>query len=54
MKNPAIFTIPKKTMDFFEVTGGLRPDSVLEGTPSRKGGPTPRRELKKSPSSLDQ
>ncbi|MFO8165909.1 MAG: hypothetical protein R6T98_15415 [Desulfatiglandales bacterium] len=22
MKNPAIFTIPKKTMDFFEVTGG--------------------------------
>ncbi|MFO8163095.1 MAG: hypothetical protein R6T98_01005 [Desulfatiglandales bacterium] len=37
MKNPVIFTIPKKTMDFFEVTGGLRP-----------GGPTPRRELKKA------
>jgi hypothetical protein len=22
LKNPAIFTIPKKTMDFFDVTGG--------------------------------
>jgi hypothetical protein len=22
LKNPAIFTIPKKTMDFFEVNGG--------------------------------
>jgi len=22
LKNPAMFTIPKKTMDFFEVTGG--------------------------------
>ncbi|MGM0383644.1 MAG: hypothetical protein ACQEQO_09170 [Thermodesulfobacteriota bacterium] len=31
---------------------GLRPDSVLEGTPSRKGGPTPRRELKKCLPSL--
>jgi len=49
LKNPVIFTIPKKMMDFFEVIDGLRPDSVLEGTPSRKGGPTPRRELKKSP-----
>ncbi|MFO8164066.1 MAG: radical SAM protein [Desulfatiglandales bacterium] len=54
MKNLAIFTIPKKMMDFFEVTGGLRLDSVLKGTPPRKGGPTTRRELKKSPSSLDQ
>ncbi|MFO8165952.1 MAG: hypothetical protein R6T98_15645 [Desulfatiglandales bacterium] len=54
MKNLAIFMIPKKKMDFFEVTGGFRLDSVLEGTPSRKGGPTPWRELKKSPSSLDQ
>ncbi|MFO8166003.1 MAG: hypothetical protein R6T98_15900 [Desulfatiglandales bacterium] len=34
----------------------LRPggDSGPEGTPPRKGGPTPRRELKKSPSSLGQ
>ncbi|MGM0383733.1 MAG: hypothetical protein ACQEQO_09625, partial [Thermodesulfobacteriota bacterium] len=24
LKNPAIFTIPKKTMDFFELTGGFR------------------------------
>ncbi|MFO8164404.1 MAG: hypothetical protein R6T98_07710 [Desulfatiglandales bacterium] len=39
--------LDRKTMDFFEVTGGFRLDSVLEGTP-------PRRELKKSPSSLDQ
>ncbi|MFO8165341.1 MAG: hypothetical protein R6T98_12540 [Desulfatiglandales bacterium] len=54
MKNPVIFTSLKKTMDFFEVIGGLRPDSVLEETPPRKGGPTPRRELKESPSSLDQ
>jgi hypothetical protein len=54
LKNPAIFTILKKTMDFFEVIDGLRPDSALEGTPPRKGGPTPRRELKKSPSSLNQ
>ncbi|MFO8165432.1 MAG: hypothetical protein R6T98_12995 [Desulfatiglandales bacterium] len=44
MKNLAIFTIPKKTMDFFEVTGGLRLDSVLEGTPPRKGEPPARRE----------
>ncbi|MFO8165003.1 MAG: hypothetical protein R6T98_10790 [Desulfatiglandales bacterium] len=44
MKNPAIFTIPKKTMDFFEVTGGFRLDSVLEGTPPRKGEPPARRE----------
>ncbi|MFO8164440.1 MAG: hypothetical protein R6T98_07895 [Desulfatiglandales bacterium] len=44
MKNPAIFTIPKKTMDFFEVTGGFR-----LGEPR----PPARRELKKSPSSLD-
>ncbi|MFO8164976.1 MAG: hypothetical protein R6T98_10655 [Desulfatiglandales bacterium] len=54
MKNLAICIILKKTMDFFEVTGGLRPDSVLEGTAPRKGGPMPRRELKKSPSFLDQ
>jgi len=25
LKNLAIFTIPKKTMDFFGVTGSLRP-----------------------------
>jgi len=31
-------------MDFFEVTGGLRLDSVLEGTPPRKGEPPARRE----------
>ncbi|MFO8166064.1 MAG: hypothetical protein R6T98_16205 [Desulfatiglandales bacterium] len=47
MKNLAIFTIPKKKMDFFEVTGGFQLDSVLEGPPAR-------RELKKSLSSLDQ
>ncbi|MFO8165572.1 MAG: hypothetical protein R6T98_13705 [Desulfatiglandales bacterium] len=34
MKNPAIFTIPKKTMDFFEVTGGLR----LVEPPARREG----------------
>ncbi|MFO8165117.1 MAG: hypothetical protein R6T98_11365 [Desulfatiglandales bacterium] len=45
MKNLAIFTIPKKTMDFFEVTGGLR---LVELRPPA------RRELQKSPSSLDQ
>jgi len=39
-------------MGFFEVTGGFRLDSVLEGTPPRKGRPTPRRELKKGPSSF--
>ncbi|MFO8162910.1 MAG: hypothetical protein R6T98_00060 [Desulfatiglandales bacterium] len=44
MKNLAIFTIPKKTMDFFEVAGGFRLDSVLEGTPPRKGEPPARRE----------
>ncbi|MFO8164920.1 MAG: hypothetical protein R6T98_10370 [Desulfatiglandales bacterium] len=44
MKNPAIFIIPKKTMDFFEVTGGFRLDSVLEGTPPRKVEPPARRE----------
>ncbi|MFO8165990.1 MAG: hypothetical protein R6T98_15835 [Desulfatiglandales bacterium] len=44
MKNPAIFIILKKTMDFFEVTGGLRLDSVLEGTPPRKVEPPARRE----------
>ncbi|MGM0384059.1 MAG: hypothetical protein ACQEQO_11270, partial [Thermodesulfobacteriota bacterium] len=33
-----------KTMSFFEVTGGLRLDSVLEGPPSRKGEPPARRE----------
>ncbi|MFO8163051.1 MAG: hypothetical protein R6T98_00775 [Desulfatiglandales bacterium] len=33
MKNPAIFTIPKKTMDFFEVTGGFR----LVEPPARRG-----------------
>ncbi|MFO8164083.1 MAG: hypothetical protein R6T98_06070 [Desulfatiglandales bacterium] len=40
--------------DFFEVTGGFRLDSVLEGTPPRKVEPPQRRELKKSPLSLDQ
>ncbi|MFO8165431.1 MAG: hypothetical protein R6T98_12990 [Desulfatiglandales bacterium] len=44
MKNLAIFTITKKTMDFFEVTGGFRLDSVLEGPPSRKVEPPARRE----------
>ncbi len=34
LKNPAIFTIPKKTMDFFEVTGGLR----LVEPPARREG----------------
>ncbi|MFO8165804.1 MAG: hypothetical protein R6T98_14890 [Desulfatiglandales bacterium] len=34
MKNPAIFTIPKKMMDFFEVTGGLR----LVDPPARREG----------------
>jgi len=46
MKNLAIFIILKTMMDFFEVPGGLRPASVLEGTSPRKG---PRRELKKKP-----
>ncbi|MFO8163400.1 MAG: hypothetical protein R6T98_02575 [Desulfatiglandales bacterium] len=44
MKNPVIFIILKKTMDCFEVTGGFRLDSVLEGTLSRKGEPPARRE----------
>ncbi|MFO8164236.1 MAG: hypothetical protein R6T98_06865 [Desulfatiglandales bacterium] len=44
MKNPAIFIILTKMMDFFEVTGGLRLDSVLEGPPSRKVEPPARRE----------
>ncbi|MGM0384289.1 MAG: hypothetical protein ACQEQO_12480, partial [Thermodesulfobacteriota bacterium] len=44
LKNPAIFTLLKKTMDFFEVTGGFRLDSVLEGTPPRKVEPPARRE----------
>ncbi|MFO8164987.1 MAG: hypothetical protein R6T98_10710 [Desulfatiglandales bacterium] len=44
MKNLAIFTLLKKTMDFFEVTGGFRLDSVLEGTPPRKVEPPARRE----------
>ncbi|MFO8163948.1 MAG: hypothetical protein R6T98_05385, partial [Desulfatiglandales bacterium] len=34
LKNPAIFTILKKTMDFFEVTGGLR----LVEPPARREG----------------
>ncbi|MGM0384083.1 MAG: hypothetical protein ACQEQO_11390 [Thermodesulfobacteriota bacterium] len=34
LKNPAIFTIPKKTMDFFEVTGGFR----LVEPPARREG----------------
>ncbi|MFO8163098.1 MAG: hypothetical protein R6T98_01020 [Desulfatiglandales bacterium] len=34
MKNRAIFTIPKKTMDFFEVTGGFR----LVEPPARREG----------------
>ncbi|MFO8163196.1 MAG: hypothetical protein R6T98_01525 [Desulfatiglandales bacterium] len=49
MKNPAIFTIPKKTMDFFEVTGGLRlgePPARREGLqkkPAREPRPPARR-----------
>jgi len=38
LKNPAIFTIPKKTMDFFEVTGGR----VLK-RPAREPRPPARR-----------
>ncbi|MFO8163350.1 MAG: hypothetical protein R6T98_02320 [Desulfatiglandales bacterium] len=34
----------RKTMGFFEVTGGFRLDSVLEGTPPRKVEPPARRE----------
>ncbi|MFO8164290.1 MAG: hypothetical protein R6T98_07135 [Desulfatiglandales bacterium] len=34
MKNRAIFTIPKKTMDFFEVTGGFQ----LGEPPARREG----------------
>ncbi|MFO8164981.1 MAG: hypothetical protein R6T98_10680 [Desulfatiglandales bacterium] len=34
MKNRAIFTITKKTMDFFEVTGGFR----LVEPPARREG----------------
>ncbi|MGM0382093.1 MAG: hypothetical protein ACQEQO_01160 [Thermodesulfobacteriota bacterium] len=34
LKNRAIFTIPKKTMDFFEVTGGFR----LGEPPARREG----------------
>jgi len=33
--------LDRKTMGFFEVTGGLRLDSVLEGMPSRKEGIEP-------------
>jgi hypothetical protein len=47
LKNPVIFTIPKKTMDFFEVTGGR----VLK-RPTREPWPPARRayapELKKA------
>jgi hypothetical protein len=45
LHNLTIFLLPKERVDFSEVTGGLRPDSVLEGTP-------PRRELKKRRPSL--
>jgi hypothetical protein len=34
LKNPAIFTIPKKMTDFFEVTGGFR----LVEPPARREG----------------
>jgi hypothetical protein len=44
LKNPAIFTIPKKTTDFFEVTGGRVLKRPTQGD----------LELKKSLSSLDQ
>jgi hypothetical protein len=44
LKNPAIFTILKKTMGFFEVTGGRVAEKTNPGAS----------ELKKSPSSLDQ
>jgi len=67
LKNPAIFTIPKKTMDFFEVTGGrvLSFRNVSVGEPNAEGAKLPHGyvaektspgalELKKSPSSLDQ
>jgi hypothetical protein len=39
LKNLAIFTIPKKTMDFFEVTGGrvLSFRNVSVGEPARGG-----------------
>ncbi|MFO8165978.1 MAG: hypothetical protein R6T98_15775 [Desulfatiglandales bacterium] len=45
MKNPAIFTIPKKTMDFFEVTGGFR----LGEPPARRGQNSPMDTLLKRP-----
>ncbi|MGM0383060.1 MAG: hypothetical protein ACQEQO_06185 [Thermodesulfobacteriota bacterium] len=34
LKNPAIYTTPKKAMDFFEVTGGFR----LVEPPARREG----------------
>jgi len=39
LKNPAMFTIPKKTMDFFEVTGGrvLSFRNVSVGEPAGPG-----------------
>ncbi|MFO8164709.1 MAG: hypothetical protein R6T98_09270 [Desulfatiglandales bacterium] len=45
MKNPAIFIIPKKTMDFFEVTGGFR----LGEPPARRGQNSPKDTLLKRP-----
>jgi len=53
LKNPSIFTILKKMMDFFEVTGGrvLSFRNVSVGEPAGNPGAS---ELKKSPSSLDQ
>jgi len=76
LKNLSISTILKKTMDFFEVTGGFRlvepggtrrprfigamrieqnsPMDTLLKRPAREPRPPARRELKESPSSLDQ
>ncbi|MFO8166219.1 MAG: hypothetical protein R6T98_16990 [Desulfatiglandales bacterium] len=45
MKNPAILTIPKKTMDFFEVTGGFQ----LGEPPARRGQNSPKDTLLKRP-----
>jgi hypothetical protein len=60
LKNGAIFIILKKTMDFFERTGGLRlgeppaqrgqnsPMDMLLKRPTREPRPPARRELKKA------
>jgi hypothetical protein len=54
LKNLAIFTILKKTMDFSEVTGAPRSRFQPVGLPGRrvKEHAPHRRELKKSPASL--